>query len=110
MVAGGETLRAFATGYGNQLERRLAAEVLAQNQPALTAFDAALAAPGFQVPEFHWDDKLPYLADFKQISQLAVIRGNVLFRQGQEQKAIEQALSIIRLGNRIEDSRGALIH
>ncbi len=88
----------------------LATEVLAQNQPALAALDAALATPGFQVPEFRWDDKLSYLADFRQLAQLAVIRGNVLFRQGQEQKAIEQALNIIRLGNRIEDARGALIH
>jgi hypothetical protein len=88
----------------------LAAEVLAKNQPALAAFDAALTAPGFQVPEFRVSDGFPYLSEWKRLAQVAAIRGNTLFRAGQEAQAFEQAMRLVQLGNRMEDSKGTVIH
>lgn len=88
----------------------LAAETVEKNQAALAAIHAVLAAPGFQADEFVITDDMPYLGNFKRVSQVAAIQGNILFRQGKEQQAFEQAMKIVQLGRRMEESKGAFIH
>lgn len=88
----------------------LAAEVLTRNQAAFAAIDAALTASGFQVPDFRQGDELPYLSKWKRLGELAVIRANASARVGQSRQALEQAMLVVRLGERMEASEGAAIH
>ncbi len=95
---------------GTNWNPELAATALARNQKALAMLDAALARPELQVPEFEWDSELPYLRDWRQLSQVARIRANMLFRSGKELEAFDQATSLVRFGNRMQTSQGELLH
>ena len=88
----------------------LATQVVATNQSALAAIDAALTTPGFQCVELVLNDRMPGLANTKRLSQVAAIQANVLFRQGKEQQAFEQALKIVQLGKRLQESKGPIIY
>ena len=88
----------------------LASTVLASNREALAGWDAAIKLPDLQVPEVDtFNDSLPYLASWKKLGLLAEVRENVLFHHGQDQEAFDQILNQVRLGQRMQNSRGVLI-
>ena len=88
----------------------LAGTVLASNREALAGWDAAVKLPDFQIPEISsLNDMLPYLPGWKQMAQLAEVRENVLLHNGQDQEAFDQILNHVRLGWRMQNSRGVLI-
>jgi len=88
----------------------LAATVLASNREALAGWDAAVKLPDFQVPEVStMEDLLPYLASWKQLAQLAMVRENFLLHRGQDQAAFDELVKHIQLGRRMENSHGVLI-
>jgi len=95
---------------GTNWDGNLAELALTKNLTALQSYDAVLAAPEFQVPEFQFDDGLAYLSDWKGIARLAMLRANADFRAGQEAEAFKQAADLVRLGGRMEQSGGAIIH
>ncbi len=88
----------------------LAGTVLASNREALAGWDAAVKLPDFQIPEISsLNDMLPYLPGWKQLAELAAVRENVLLHNGQDQEAFDQILNHVRLGRRMQNSRGVLI-
>lgn len=88
----------------------LAGTVLASNREALVGWDAAVKLPDFQIPEISTlNDMLPYLPGWKQLALLAEVRENVLLHNGQDTDAFDQILNHVRLGRRMQNSRGVLI-
>ena len=88
----------------------LAGTVLASNREALAGWDAAVKLPDFQIPEISsLNDMLPYLPGWKQMAQLAEVRENALLHNGQDKEAFDQILNHVRLGRRMQNSRGVLI-
>jgi hypothetical protein len=88
----------------------LAATVLANNRESLAGWDAACKMPDLQVPEvFHPDNPMSYLSDWKRLAHVAEIRENFLMHAGQDQEAFDQMVNHIKLGRRMQNSRGPLI-
>ena len=91
-------------------DEALASTVLASNREALAGWDAAVKLPGLQVPEVSTTfDLMPYLADWRTLARLAEVRANALLHHGQDQEAFDQIVNHIRLGQRMQNSRGVLI-
>jgi hypothetical protein len=89
----------------------LAADIVARNESILAMLDQALACPRFQVPEFACGDTwFPYLTSWRMIGRLAAIRAEILFREGREKEAFDQALQAVCFGDRVQGSHGATIH
>jgi hypothetical protein len=44
------------------------------------------------------------------LAQVAAIRANEMFRAGREWEAFQEALGLVRLGRRLQESRGRMIH
>ena len=91
-------------------DEALAVEVLGKNQAALTNWDAAVALKDFQVPDFKMSDDLNYFQDWKKLSSLSVVRAKHLLNQDQSQAALETLLAHVRLGQKMGDAHGAIIH
>jgi hypothetical protein len=88
----------------------LASTVLASNRESLADWDAAAKLPDFQVPETtNFDDLAPYLSDWKQLAEVAEVRGNVLLHNGQDKEAFDEMMSIVQLGRRMQNAHGPLI-
>ncbi len=94
---------------GTNWDANLAATALTSNQTALAAFDLAVKAADFQVPEYQFADSLDYVMSWKAFAQIASLRAYVSFNAGQEGQAFEQALDIIRLGARMENCQGPIL-
>ncbi|HEX5397431.1 MAG TPA: hypothetical protein VFY06_00085 [Verrucomicrobiae bacterium] len=89
----------------------LAAEVLDKNRASLDLFDQAMQKPFLQVPEpKKFEDDVSYLRGWKNLIHVAAIRANTSFHAKKEQEAFNEALEIIRFGQRAEDSGGTIIH
>lgn len=87
-----------------------AGELLDKNREALADWDAATKLPDLQVPEVSTAaDLLPYLANWKKLAQVAVVRQNFLLHSGQDKEAFDQMVSQIQLGRRMQDAHGVLI-
>jgi hypothetical protein len=86
-----------------------AATVLATNREALAGWDAAVKLPDFQVPESNFGALTPYLAQWKQLAQVAEIQENVLLHNGQDKEAFDKILDHVRLGQRMQNAHGPLI-
>jgi hypothetical protein len=88
----------------------LANTVLANNREALAGWDAAAKMPDLQVPVVSdVNDLLPYLADWKKLSQLAEVQENVLLRAGKDQEGFDQIVNHIQIGRKMQNSGGVLI-
>jgi len=87
----------------------LAATVLATNRESLAGWDAAIKLPDFQVPEFNYNDLAPFLAEWKQLAQVAEVRENALFHSGQDKEAFDKILDHVQLGQRMQNAHGPLI-
>jgi hypothetical protein len=87
-----------------------AAKALANNQQALQLLDKAMQMPSLQVPEVQMLQELPYLSGWKRLSQVALIRANATWRAGRELEAFQQAMALVRLGRRMQESKGAVLH
>jgi hypothetical protein len=81
----------------------LASDILARNEGLFDLIARGLACDRFQVPEIQGPHTpLPYLHPWRSIGQLGVIRAESLFRQGREEVAFQDAMQILRFGDRIE--------
>ncbi len=88
----------------------LATTVLAKNQAALAAWDAAAQLPDLQVPEItQFGALMPYLQDWKKLSQLAQVRENFLLHNGQAVAGFDQIVQHIQIGQRLQNSQSLLI-
>jgi hypothetical protein len=88
----------------------LADKVLANNREALAGWDAAAKLTDLQVPEVSSaDDLLPYLSDWRKLSELAAVRENVLLHKGQDNEAFDQIISHVQLGQQMQNGHGPWI-
>jgi hypothetical protein len=90
-------------------DEALARTALANNREALADWDAATKLPDFQVPEPNINDLAPYLAQWKQLAQVAELRENVLLHNGQDKEAFDRILDHVRLGQQMQNAHGPLI-
>jgi len=95
---------------GTHWNAQLAETVLDRNRKAFAELDAALAAPEFQVPEYDPTAVLDYLSTWKALANLLSLRAEASFNARQEQEAFGQALNMVRLGARMQDSNGPILH
>ena len=86
-----------------------AATVLASNRETLAGWDAAVKLPDFQAPESNFGDLTPYLAEWKQLAQIAEVRENVLLHSGQDKEAFDRILDHVQLGQQMQNAHGPLI-
>lgn len=95
---------------GTNWDTELALMVVTNNEAALNAFNEALQAPEFQVPEYQFLDDVGYLSEWRSVGQIAAIRAQQSYRTGKEQEAFAQALDVVRLGSRMQNAGGPIIH
>lgn len=95
---------------GTNWDAELALMVVTNNEMALKAFNEALQAPEFQVPEYQFSDDVGYFSEWKSVGQIAAIRAQQSYRTGKEQEAFAQALDLVRLGNRMQNAGGPILH
>lgn len=95
---------------GTNWNAELAMMVITNNESSLMAFDEALKATEFQVPEHQFTDDGSYLSDWKSLGQIAAIRAQQSYRAGKEQEAVAQALDLVRMGNRMQNAGGPIIN
>lgn len=95
---------------GTNWDAELAVVVVTNNEAILKAFDQALKALEFQVPEYQFSNDVSYLSEWRSVGQIAAIRAQQSFRTGKEQDAFAQALDVVRLGNRMQNGGGPIIH
>ena len=53
---------------------------------------------------------MPYLARWRRIARLMQLRARVLRSRKEEQKAFQQAETLVHFGHRVEDAKGGIIH
>ena len=88
----------------------LADTVIAKNSEALAGWDAAAKLTDLQVPEVNnANTDLSDLSHWKQLSQLAAVRENVLFHKGQDKEAFDQMVNHVHVGQLMKNSHGTLI-
>jgi hypothetical protein len=93
------------------LDLEAARKVIAENEEVLRKLDESLALPDFQVPEFvRWDTAMPYLLEWRSLAYVVCCRARLLFEEGREKEAFAQCLKSIRLGRRVQDAQGIVIH
>lgn len=95
---------------GTNWDAELALMVVTNNAAVLQAFDESLQAPEFQVPEYQFADEVPYLSEWKSVGQIAAIRAQFDYRAGKEPEAFAQALNLVRMGNRMQNAGGPILH
>jgi hypothetical protein len=88
-----------------------ARKVIAENEEVLRKLDESLALPDFQVPEFlHWDTAMPYLLEWRSLAYVLCCRARLLLEEGKEKEAFAQCLKVVRLGRRVQEAQGTVIH
>jgi hypothetical protein len=87
----------------------LAGTFLTSNRETLADWDAAAKLPDFQVPESNFNDLVPFLAEWKQLAQVAEVRENALFHNGQDKEAFDKILDHVQLGQQMQNAHGSLI-
>lgn len=88
----------------------LAREILDRNAPVLQAFAVSRAQPRFKVPEPSHPGERIELLPWRQLAQLLGMRVRVLFEDGKEKEAFEEAMELLRFSRRVESSEGGLVH
>jgi hypothetical protein len=78
---------------------------------ALAEIEKALAAPHFQFPPVgDISQDIGYFSDWLQLSRLLQLRATDHFNRGRDAEGFDDALKLVRLGDRMEEARGCLIH
>ena len=94
-----------------QWNPKLANEIVKKNEKAFKNIEKGLECSQFQVPEIKdMDTKLPYLGPWRRMGTVMLIRSKLLYKEGKQQAALDQAIQVIQFGHRIEDSGGSIIH
>ena len=95
---------------GTNWDVELAVMVVTNNEAALKGYDEALKAPEFQAPEYQFTDDAEYLSEWKSLASIAAIRAQQDYRAGKEPEAFAQALDVVRMGNRMQNAGGPILH
>jgi len=86
-------------------------ELLERNARALKDWGRGLACSVCQVPEFTtYDALVPYWSSWGQLARVTCLRALRLSRQGRAEEALDALMQVVRFGQMIEGSKGAIIH
>jgi hypothetical protein len=82
----------------------VAADFLARNRGPLEAFEEVLSSPHFQAPA-----PAPFLSNYvsMNLGRLTGLRMRSLLERGARREAIDEALKVVRLGQRLEAAKGS---
>lgn len=100
---------------GEMWDEALAQEVISRNKEALEYFADASKKPKFQDPaaadpsQITPNTILPPLNSFRSISSVSALRAQDLARKGNGRESLEEAFKSVAVGQKIEESQGALI-
>jgi hypothetical protein len=109
-VAWPEDIGPRLTGQEDPFDSGAASGVVLANEAVFARLETALVAPDFQVPEASgFDDHVGYLLAFRRIAYAVSARGRLRFEAGDEEAACEDALLLIRMGQRIQGAQGPLV-
>ncbi len=88
-----------------------AADLLKRNEQALQLWAKALGYERIQVPEVKgYFALLPYLSKRRDLACLVSVKARLLAREGKGKEAFDLAMSIVRMGYKLEDDDGCLIN
>ncbi len=95
---------------GPEWDAALADEVLEKNKETFALLGRAMACPGFQVPEpvgIDCDMSSQYC--FIPIANLVGLRACALMREGKQEEALQEAITIVQFGHRVENAKGPMV-
>ena len=103
---------------GKDWDEDFVKKLISKNQKALSVFDAAVEKTYFQDPEFTDPTKVSISSlvtslkpgDILKITNLSSIKAISAAKKGQDKKAFDEALKSIKLGHKMQNSQGSLIH
>lgn len=84
--------------------------LLETNAAALQGWKEAVSLPAMQVPEFSMLQELPGVWEWRHLSQLASLRETSLMVHGQTNEAFDAMLAHAKLGIRMQNAHGGVIH
>ncbi len=96
---------------GKEWDEKFVEEIIAKNSEAFAVFDRASRKPKYQDPEIDSPDKISpikaasSLNFLRGMARVDAIRALYLFKQGRENEGIDEAIKIIDLGQKIQDSQ-----
>jgi hypothetical protein len=96
--------------YEGAWKPELAATVVEANEGLWEDIERGLACAHCQFPECRfYDYKLPGCEGLRDVARVGALRARLLSDAGWPQEALDQAMSIVRFGCRLEEGRGPLI-
>jgi len=85
----------------------LASMLVEKNAAVFDLVAKGVSCPHYQIPEnMARHEQTDYLDRLREIGRLAAIRSELLHRQGKEQEALDEAITIARLGVQLQDGPG----
>ena len=95
---------------GETWDAAVVAQVLDANKPTLALLDKAMACPEFQVPEPEGlEADMSYREWFVALAGLACLRTRASMQTGDQERALDEAIAVIRFGHRIECAKGVVV-
>lgn len=103
---------------GKQLNEKLMKELIARNKEAFEHFDEMAKKPRFQDTSYNLKEigfstsagpKLPPFWILVATARLISIQSGHLFKQGREREALEEAIKIVEVGQKLQNSQGGML-
>ncbi len=100
---------------GKEWDESFVNDLVEKNKSALDALNKANEKPKFQDPAFADPSKITYktiggpLGSLRQIVKIKSLQAELELRQGKPDEALDDALKIVGIGQKLEDSQGILI-
>lgn len=92
-------------------DREAAAAQIGVHAEALSHFEAALAAPGFRMPDVGWDDDLPNVQAWFTVARLHALDVRLQFEQSEQRGSGPTLRPLLELGQRVQaDPSATWIH
>jgi len=97
-------------------DNKIAEDIILNNTEAFNYFYEASKKPKFQDPELAQPEKIsiqrnmPPLNSWIQITNFSSIKAIYLAKQGKSKEAINEALNVLNIGQKIQDSQGDIIN
>ncbi len=98
------------TPFGKDWNPQAAERFLAENPTLLEALDQLLAAAWLQFPRLEsFDDSTDYLTRVREVSDAVAYRVCLRQEKGDDRGALQDAVSLVRLGRRVQRAEGVLL-
>jgi len=95
---------------GRAWDADFVADLWQRNEEAIRLLDEGLACETAQAPRLRIDSEIPEVVGWLEIAHLLDLHAMLLFKQGKEAEALEEALRLVRFGHAVESAKGGLVH